>query len=72
MDTVSCICFFLPKLTSYFTLCLWGRLQVLFALSNLDPPQTTLPFSEQIYKEIMSFSPIARKDSRRRSGMKLQ
>lgn len=30
-----------------------------------------LPFSEHIYKEIVNFSPIARKDSRRRSGMKL-
>lgn len=29
-------------------------------------------WKQQIYKEIMSFSPIARKDSRRRSGMKLQ
>ncbi|XP_037700248.1 mitogen-activated protein kinase 13 isoform X2 [Choloepus didactylus] len=29
-------------------------------------------WKQHIYKEIMSFSPIARKDSRRRSGMKLQ
>lgn len=30
-----------------------------------------LPPTEHIYKEITNFSPIARKDSRRRSGMKL-
>lgn len=29
-------------------------------------------WKQHIYKEIVSFSPIARKDSRRRSGMKLQ
>lgn len=46
--------------------------RLFLALSIPDPPRATLPFSEHIYKEIVSFSPIARKDSRRRSGMKLQ
>lgn len=50
-----------------------------WALEGALPPhpqphthlQHSLP-TEHIYKEVLNFSPIARKDSRRRSGMKLQ
>lgn len=48
-----------------------GEGEVALALST-HHPLNPLPSSEHIYKEIVNFSPIARKDSRRRSGMKLQ
>ncbi|KAG8512115.1 Mitogen-activated protein kinase 13 [Galemys pyrenaicus] len=50
------------------TLYLGEALSCSHPLTHLEPHC----LSEHIYKEITSFSPIARKDSRRRSGMKLQ
>lgn len=69
-DTVSCVHFFLPGLT-YSMLSLWGQGPGSFLPSAPLPTSSPLPFPEHIYKEIVNFSPIARKDSRRRSGMKL-
>lgn len=67
---VSCMHFLLPELTSAPRSIQGGGLS--FTLSTPYAPRASLCFAEHIYKEIVNFSPVARKDSRRRSGMKLQ
>lgn len=56
---------FSPAPSGFLLHCLMGGLSL--------PPHLKHPLpTEHLFKEVSSFSPIARKDSRRRSGMKLQ
>lgn len=59
--------FLLPALAPCLSLSPWGCSLALHPSEPPDPP----PPAGHIYKEIVNFSPIARKDSRRRSGLKL-